>query len=153
MESRESAGQLPPDKVKKIKKFLIQKRIIRLKGAVRTQVYFAKRLRRMRAFRKFRMAGAVVTIAQKTMFRRLYLLRRKRGAMVLQAYLRAYLAVKEFRDMLNKREASEMIFDWFKRHHSRQLLVREIKKRVEKKLSAKEAERRAKEEREREEVS
>jgi len=142
---RDNSGSLPPDIVRKIRKYLTRKRIMRVCGVMKAFGRWTVRMYRFRAIRKLRNATGVLNVANKAILSKVRFLRTTLAAETLQACFRMAIQNRRLADYLSKKDAALYIWMAYRKYRFRRNLNEAVAKRIQSKRSAAETARLEKE--------
>lgn len=114
--------------IEKIRKFLVKKRIMRVKGAIRAYVKINRRLRRMRAISKLQKCVGLLSVYGKTLQRSLFEIKYHSSVIAVQAYVKAAYMVK--RGQLTQ-DMARRVQKWWRLRKPNKELRRVIQERID----------------------
>lgn len=128
--------KVPPGLVEKIKKHLLRKRITRMCSFMKAFARWSVRLRRLRALAAFAKWARVMSVVNKTMFKKLEVARKVIAKRNMIAIIKTATAVQRLKKV---RKACLFMQRHFRAKTVRKQLVAELDRRIKKKRDAQEA--------------
>lgn len=127
---RSNAADIAPEIILRIRKFLVKKRILRMKAAVRCFVRISRWWRSMRGLKNIQRAAGLSVVINKTVVRAARRIRQSSSSVVIQAAFRAILTIRK----RLKRGVSIVKIQRFWRHNKpKRRLLKEVNSRIAKK--------------------